>query len=89
LHVNPQFVPSHVAVAFAGGTHAWHDAPHVLGDVLVAHAPAQRWLPALQVKPQLVPSHVAVAPMGGTHAVHEVPHELGEVLAAHALAQTW
>jgi hypothetical protein len=29
LHVKPQEVPSHVAVAFSGGTQGVHEPPHV------------------------------------------------------------
>jgi hypothetical protein len=36
--VNPQLVPSHVAVEFAGAEHAVHDAPHVRIDALLTHA---------------------------------------------------
>jgi hypothetical protein len=43
LHVKPQFVPSHVAVAFAGTAQAEHDEPHVAVALLLAHAPLQLW----------------------------------------------
>lgn len=36
LHAKPHDVPLHVAVAFAGGVHAVHDAPHVATDVFDA-----------------------------------------------------
>jgi hypothetical protein len=41
--VKPQFVPSHVAVEFAGGVHAAHEDPHELIDVLSAHAALHVW----------------------------------------------
>jgi hypothetical protein len=43
LHMNPQLVPSHVAVAFDGGTHGVHDAPHVITLVLIAQLAPQAW----------------------------------------------
>jgi hypothetical protein len=47
--VNPQFVPSHVGDALAGGTHALHDAPQLSTDVLLAHAAPHWWKPELHV----------------------------------------
>ena len=38
LHVNPQRAPVQVATPFAGAEHGVHDAPHVVTDVLSAHA---------------------------------------------------
>jgi hypothetical protein len=37
LHENPHDVPSHVAVAFAGGEHAVHEVPHDIVLALLAH----------------------------------------------------
>jgi hypothetical protein len=90
LHVKPQLVPSHVPTALAGTVHAVHEAPHVAGELLLTHAPAHSWNPALHVKPQLVPSHVAVASDGAVQGVHDdVPHDAGEEFAAHVFPQTW
>lgn len=48
MHENPQLVPSHVAVEFAGGVHAEQLAPQLLTLVLLTHAPEQLWKPPLQ-----------------------------------------
>src|SRR5580704_8812754 len=42
-HVNPQLVPSQVAVPFVGVTHAVQELPQVLTLLLSAHAPEQAW----------------------------------------------
>ena len=51
LQVNPQLVPSHVGVEFAGGAHAEQALPHVALLLLLTHAPPQAWNPALHVNP--------------------------------------
>jgi hypothetical protein len=43
LHVNPHEVPSHVAVAFAGGAHGAHDAPQLATLALSTHASPHPW----------------------------------------------
>ncbi len=45
LQVNPQLVPSHVAVPFMGVEHAVHDVPHEFGLVFCWQVPLQSWLP--------------------------------------------
>ncbi len=40
LHEKPHVCPLHVAVEFAGGTHAVHEVPHVATAVSETH-----WLP--------------------------------------------
>jgi hypothetical protein len=84
LQLNPQLVPLHVAVEFAGGVHAVHDPPQLLMLVLSTQAPLQRWKPPLQVNPQLVPSHVADELAGGVHGEHELPHDAVLLLLSHA-----
>jgi hypothetical protein len=43
LHAKSHAVPSHVAAAFAGGTHAVHDAPHVAVLLVLAQEPPHKW----------------------------------------------
>jgi hypothetical protein len=84
LHVKPQLVPSHVAIAFAGGMHCVQLVPHDCVEVLSAQVPPQSWKPPLHVKPHVAPSHIAIAFAGGTHGVQLiVPHDCVEVLSAH------
>jgi hypothetical protein len=91
LHVKPQLVPSHVAVAFAGGTQAVHEeVPQLAVLELDAHAAPQAWKPVAQVKPQLVPSQVEVELAGGVHGMHAIrPHELTLVLDAQIAPHGW
>jgi len=42
-HVNPQLVPLHVAIAFAGTGHGEHDEPHEFGDVFGRHCMPHAW----------------------------------------------
>ena len=53
-HCEPQASgdPVHVATAFAGGTQAVHDEPHVAGSESYAHVFPHGWYSALQVKLQ-------------------------------------
>jgi hypothetical protein len=69
LHVNPQFVPSHVSVAFAGGEGQGlvHEVPHVLSDVLLEQVPLQLCVPFGQV--QLLLWQIMVLP----HAWPQLP----------------
>jgi hypothetical protein len=43
LQLNPQVVPSQVAVAFAGGMQGVQADPHALTLLFAAHAPPHRW----------------------------------------------
>jgi len=87
--VKPHVVPSHEAVAFTGGEHGEHDAPHVAIELLDTHAPAHRWKPELHVNPQRMPSHVGVAFAGAVHGPHDVPHVDTLESLAHAMPQRW
>jgi len=59
LQVNPQLVPSQVAVPFIGVEHGVHDvAPHEFGLVFGWHVPLQSWLPSGHM-----PEHDAVEAM--------------------------
>lgn len=59
LQVNPQLVPSHVAVPFIGVEHGVHDeAPHEFGLEFGWQVPLQSWLPLGQT-----PEHDAVDAM--------------------------
>lgn len=81
MQTNPHCVPSHVAVAFAGGWHGVHELPQLAGLLFETQAVPHRWKPELHTEPHLVPSQVAVEFAGGTHGVHDVvPHELGLLL---------
>jgi hypothetical protein len=63
LHVKPQLVPLHVAVAFAGAEHGVHDVPQVLTLVSSTQAPEQSWKPLTHENPHAagVPPHVGIA----------------------------
>jgi hypothetical protein len=75
LHVNPQAVPLHEAVAFAGIGHGVHEVPHVAVLALEEQvAPSQVWKFVLQAMPQLVPSQVDEPFAGTAQGVHELPH---------------
>ena len=72
--MNPHDVPSHVAVALAGGAQAVHeDDPQLATLVFAAHVVPHTWYPLPQVNPHDVPSHVAVALAGGAQGVQEEP----------------
>jgi hypothetical protein len=73
LQLIPQLVPSHVATPLAGTAHAVHELPQFAVLVLLTHAPAQLWKPALQEMPHTPAVHVA-EPLAGT--VHTMPHAL-------------
>ena len=52
LQVNPQLVPSQVAVPFMGVEHAVHDMPHEFALVFGWQVPLQSWLPLAQTPEQ-------------------------------------
>jgi hypothetical protein len=83
LHVNPQLVPSHVALPFAGTLQGVQSEPQFATLPFDTHAPPQSWNPVLHVWPQLVPSQVAVAFAGGEHGVHEDPQVLTLLSLTH------
>jgi hypothetical protein len=88
LHVNPHELPSHVAVAFAGGVQAVHEvAPQVAVLLLDAQLLPQAWKKALQVKPHIVPLQVATPLAGTAHGVQEAPQVAVLVLMAQLLPQ--
>lgn len=88
--MNPQAVPSQVAVAFPGGVQGVQKVPQVAVLVFATQAEPQRWKPVLQLNPHFVPSQVAVALVGAVHAVQELaPHEAGAELDTQAVPQRW
>jgi hypothetical protein len=69
--VNPQVVPSQVAVPCAGTVQAVHDVPQLLGLALGWHVPEQSWVPVLQT-----PEHEAAWAMHWpAHSLKPVGHE--------------
>ena len=87
--MNPHAAVTQVEVAFAGGTHATHDEPHVAMLASDSHVLPQRWKPVRHTKPQFVPSQVADALAGAVHGVHEVPQDEALVLLTHVPVQLW
>jgi hypothetical protein len=74
MQTKPQLMPSHVAVAWAGGTHAVHDAvPHEVMLVLLAHVAPHRWNPGSHMMPHVPPEHVADPDVGTGQLVPHVP----------------
>jgi hypothetical protein len=43
LQLIPQFVPSHVALPFAGVPHGEHEPPQLSGSLLLTQTLPQRW----------------------------------------------
>jgi hypothetical protein len=88
LQVNPHEVPSHVAVAFAGGEQAVHEVdPQLAMLVFAAQVLPHTWYPVAQVKPHDVPSQVAVELAGGAQGVHEAPQSFTLVFVWHVPLQ--
>ena len=80
MHANAHVIPSHVAVAFGGATHAVHDiAPHDVTEVLLTHAPAHECDVALHTDTQVARSHVAMAFAPAGHEFPHVPQFAGSV----------
>jgi hypothetical protein len=61
LHTKPHALPSHVEVAFAGGSHGVHAAPQVATSVSATHALPQAWKPVAHESTQ-TPATQAVDP---------------------------
>ena len=72
--MNPQEVPSHVGVPFAGAEQTVHDAPHAEGLFGTVQLPPHRLYGALQAYEQLVPSQVAYPLDGTKHDLQVAPH---------------
>ena len=86
--MNPQLVPSHVAIALPGAEHGEHEmVPQLDTLLLLEQLPEQLWKPVLQVNPQLVPSQVVVAFGREPHVVQSVPQLETELLLTHAPLQ--
>ncbi len=86
MHLKPQLTPSHVAVAFAGGVHGVHEAPHVAGLELLTHVLLQAWSPALHENLQAPLSQRTCPFATAAQAFVQLPQWLGEVArSAHWL----
>jgi len=88
LQVNPQLVPLHVGVAFAGVGHTVQVAPHAFTSFALHVLPGHCRVPGSHAIPQLAPSQVAWPFDGGaTHGVQDVPHVATLLLFEHAVPQ--
>ena len=69
LQVNPQLVPSQVAVAFAGDWHGVHDSPQVAGSALLTQVEPHKCCPVGQ-------PHVNPGPLHGSPVVQAAAQQI-------------
>lgn len=85
--VKLHWVPSQVAVPFAGATHAVHELPQLATEVFDTHCEPHLWKPATQVKSHVAPLQLGVAFAGAVHGVHDVPQLATSVFDEHCAPQ--